>query len=40
MSFYAKSPALRAMLVIHIHNGQNPMNKMIDKVSDDVPVAT
>lgn len=29
-----------AMFVIHIHNGQNPMNKMTESVRDEVPVAT
>ena len=28
------------MSVIHIHRGQKPMNRITDKVKDEVPVAT
>ncbi len=36
--FYQK--AFRAMSVIHIQSGQNPMNRITLNVNDEVPVAT
>lgn len=32
--------ALRAMSVIHIQSGQNPMNRITLNVNEEVPVAT
>lgn len=29
----------QAMLVIHIHRGQNPINRITESVNEDVPVA-